>query len=56
MKLNKFEWAAVFYMLFIATALVGTVIMITLVFSGYQDCSSEGGVYARTLLGFVCIK
>ena len=30
--------------------------MLWFVSTGYQDCSSEGGVYARTLIWFACIK
>ncbi|MFT6988194.1 MAG: hypothetical protein ACJASL_000154 [Paraglaciecola sp.] len=50
MKRNKFEWTAIFSMLAFLIA------MFWFMFSGYQDCNNEGGVYARTLFWFTCIK
>jgi flagellar basal body-associated protein FliL len=56
MRINKFEWTVILSMLAIIFTIVSIVIMFWFMFSGYQDCSNEGGVYARTLFWYTCIK
>jgi hypothetical protein len=50
MKIDKFEWAAIFSML------AFLIIVFWFMFSAYQDCNSEGGFYVRTLFWFACVN
>ena len=56
MRLNKLEWMAMASVLIIIIAILATVIMFWFMITEYQECIREGGVYARTLFWFVCIK
>ena len=47
---NKIEWSGVIIIMLILTLVFWGL------FSGYQDCAYENGVYVRSLFWFTCIK
>ena len=47
---SKIEWLAVIIMMAILIPMFWNM------FAGYQECTYQGGVYARSLFWFTCIK